>query len=75
MASYEALMERKLDMIDDRRDKRQGSLIYDALAPNAAETSSFYADLDMQLPISCKMEHDAVGHYARPDVLELKVYE
>lgn len=47
MASYEALMERKLDMIDDRRDKRQGSLIYDALAPNAAETASFYADLEM----------------------------
>lgn len=47
MVSYEALMERKLDMIDDKRDKRQGSLIYDALAPNAAETASFYADLDM----------------------------
>ncbi|MBQ7083667.1 MAG: baseplate J/gp47 family protein [Anaerotignum sp.] len=47
MASYEALMERKLDMIKDKRDKRQGSLIYDALAPNAAETASFYADLDM----------------------------
>jgi len=36
MASYEALMERKLDMIEDKRDKRQGSLIYDALAPNAS---------------------------------------
>lgn len=47
MTSYEVLMERKLDMIDDKRDKRQGSLIYDALAPNAAETASFYADLDM----------------------------
>ena len=47
MASYEALMERKLDMIDDRRDKRQGSLIFDALAPNAAEMASFYADLEL----------------------------
>ena len=47
MVSYEALMERKLDMIDDRRDKRQGSLIYDAMVPNAAETAAFYADLDM----------------------------
>lgn len=47
MTSYEVLMERKLDMIDDKRDKRQGSLIYDALAPNAAETATFYADLDM----------------------------
>ena len=47
MTSYEGLMERKLDMIDDKRDKRQGSLIYDALAPNAAEMASFYADLEM----------------------------
>ncbi|MCI6733081.1 MAG: nitrilase, partial [Lachnospiraceae bacterium] len=30
-----------------------------------------YAELDMSLPISCKMEHDVVGHYARPDILEL----
>lgn len=34
-----------------------------------------YADLDMSLAATCKMEHDAVGHYARPDILELKVYE
>lgn len=32
-----------------------------------------YADLDMALTASCKMEHDAAGHYARPDVLELIV--
>ncbi len=44
--SYEALMERKLDAISERRDKRQGSVIFDALAPNAAETAAFYADLD-----------------------------
>lgn len=44
--SYEELMERKLDAISDRRDKRQGSVIFDALAPNAAETAAFYADLD-----------------------------
>lgn len=34
-----------------------------------------YADLDMGLPAACKMEHDVIGHYARPDVLELKVNE
>ena len=33
-----------------------------------------YAELDMDLPAACKMEHDAVGHYARPDVLELIVH-
>ena len=34
-----------------------------------------YAELDMNLPAACKMEHDVIGHYARPDVLELKVNE
>ncbi len=34
-----------------------------------------YAELDMQLPVACRMEHDPIGHYARPDVLELIVHE
>jgi len=34
-----------------------------------------YAEPDMNLPAACKMEHDAIGHYARPEVLELKVNE
>ncbi len=34
-----------------------------------------YADLDMQLAVACRMEYDAIGHYARPDVLELIVKE
>jgi len=27
----------------------------------------------MDLPAACKMEYDAVGHYARPDVLQLTI--
>ena len=34
-----------------------------------------YADLDMQQAIASRMEFDGVGHYARPDVLELRVHE
>ena len=34
-----------------------------------------YAELDKNLPAACKIEHDAIGHYASPDVLELKVNE
>lgn len=34
-----------------------------------------YAELDMQKVVSSRMEFDACGHYARPDVLELKVNE
>lgn len=39
------------------------------------EEAIIYAELDMGLTVSCKMEHDVVGHYARPDVLELNVNE
>lgn len=34
-----------------------------------------YADLDMSQAAASRMEHDPVGHYARPDVLELTVHE
>lgn len=37
------------------------------------EETIIYAELDMSLPAACKMEHDAVGHYSRPDVLQLVV--
>ncbi len=45
--SYEALMERKLEQVSQKRDRRQGSIIFDAIAPNAAETAIFYSDLYM----------------------------
>lgn len=59
---------------------RGGSCIIDPFGhyvtePLWDEEGIIYAELDMQLPVSCKMEHDAVGHYARPDVLELIVHE
>ena len=39
------------------------------------EETIIFADLDMDLPLACKMEHDPVGHYAREDVLTLIVNE
>jgi len=45
--SYEQLMERKLEQVSQKRDRRQGSIIFDAIAPNAAETAIFYSDLEM----------------------------
>ena len=59
---------------------RGGSCIIDprghyVTEPVWDEEAIFYAELDMGLTVSCKMEHDVVGHYARPDVLELNVNE
>ena len=34
-----------------------------------------YADLDLDMVPSSRMEFDATGHYARPDVLELRIHE
>lgn len=57
---------------------RGGSCIIDPYGHYLTEPvwdkeSIIYAELDMSLPVSCKMEHDVVGHYARPDILELKI--
>jgi nitrilase len=59
---------------------RGGSCIIDPFGhyvtdPVWDEETIIYAELDMDLPASSKMEHDAVGHYARPDVLQLVVFE
>lgn len=45
--SFEEILERLLDNIDDSLDKREGSIIYDALAPVAAELAQCYIALDV----------------------------
>lgn len=42
---YEAILQRMLDRVPDDIDKRPGSIIYDALAPAAAELTQAYIDL------------------------------
>lgn len=44
--TFEVIMQRMLDRIDDSFDKREGSVIYDALAPAAAELAQMYIELD-----------------------------
>lgn len=44
--TYENILERMLYRVPDKYDKREGSLIYAALAPAAAELLQMYIDLD-----------------------------
>lgn len=44
---YDSIMERLLSNVPDNIDKREGSIIWDALAPVALELSNFYIHLDM----------------------------
>lgn len=44
--TFEKVLERNLDRISDEFDKREGSVIYDAIAPMAIEISLLYSYLD-----------------------------
>lgn len=44
--TFENVLERNLDRIPDEFDKREGSIIYDAIAPMAIEISLLYSYLD-----------------------------
>ncbi|QGG57409.1 baseplate J/gp47 family protein [Paenibacillus sp. B01] len=50
--TYREIMGRMLARIPDELDKREGSVIFDALAPAAAELAALYAELDVQLALS-----------------------
>lgn len=45
--TFEAILQRMLDKIPNNIDKREGSIIYDALAPAAAELAQMYIELDV----------------------------
>ena len=47
--TYEEILERMLERVPDDMDKREGSLIYDALAPAAIELQIMYIELDVIL--------------------------
>lgn len=46
---FDTIMDRMLDRIPDTMDKREGSIIYDALAPAAIELQQMYLQFDMLL--------------------------
>ena len=47
--TYEKILKRMLDKVPDTIDKREGSVIYDALAPAALELQIMYIELDVIL--------------------------
>lgn len=44
--TYEVILQRMLDRVPDNMDKREGSIIFDALAPAAVELQLMYIELD-----------------------------
>lgn len=50
--TFEAILKRMLDRVPNDVDKREGSVIYDALAPAAAELAQMYAEVDILLNLS-----------------------
>ncbi len=47
--TYEILLQRMLDRVPNTVDKREGSIIFDALAPAAAELQQMYIEADIIL--------------------------
>ncbi|WP_373325615.1 baseplate J/gp47 family protein [Sporomusa paucivorans] len=47
--TYETILQRMLDRVPNKFDKREGSVIYDALAPAALELALAYIELDVYL--------------------------
>lgn len=66
--TFEGIMQGMLNRIPDSFDKREGSLIYDALAPAAAELQIAYIELDNVL-------NEAFADTASREYLEKRVAE
>lgn len=50
--TYDVILTRMLARVSDKVDKREGSLVFDALAPIAAELSQFYVELNINTNLS-----------------------
>lgn len=47
--TLDTIMDEMLDTVDETVDTRQGSIIYDAVAPTAMENAQMYVDMDILL--------------------------
>lgn len=66
--TYESILKRALSNVPSNVDKREGSIIYDALAPACAELAQIYIQLDIVL-------NNAFADTAEREYLELRAKE
>jgi len=66
--TYESILSDMLDRVPNSVDKRQGSIVYDALSPSAIELAQVYIDLNIVL-------NNAFADTASSDYLEKKCLE
>jgi len=59
--SFETILDRMLSRVSDEVDKREGSIIYDALAPAAWEMAQMY--IDMEIERNLLFADTATGEY------------
>ncbi|WP_273483590.1 baseplate J/gp47 family protein [Desulforamulus ruminis] len=69
--TYDAILKRVLDRVPGNVDKREGSIIYDALAPAAIELTQMYAELEANLTLS--YADTATGEYLERRTAEFGV--
>ncbi|MBS4172131.1 baseplate J/gp47 family protein [Bacillus sp. FJAT-49736] len=50
--TFDYILDNLLSRVSDKVDKREGSIIYDALAPAAAELAQLYMELDININLS-----------------------
>ncbi|MCX8045636.1 MAG: baseplate J/gp47 family protein, partial [Anoxybacillus gonensis] len=70
--TFETILQRMFDRIPDDMDKREGSIIYDALAPAAMELAQMYAELDVVLRLA--FGETSTGEYLDKRAADFGVY-
>lgn len=70
--TFEVIMDRMLDRVPDHFDKREGSIIYDALAPAAIEILQMYFEMDNLLKMT--YADTAIGEFLNKRCAERGIY-
>lgn len=71
--TFELIMERALAMVPSTMDKREGSVIWDAIAPAAVELQNLYIQLDVILKET--FADTASLHYLKKRAAERGIYQ